>query len=259
MKRFVALTLTALLLCPSVVIAQGSAVTLRNADVLQMVKAKIAPDVIVAKIKSSPCNFDTFPTVLSELKYRGVPDEVLMAMVNAPNGPPKTNKTITAGTESATAPEVPVTRIVLRDGTDMAVVTTEEISSKTATEGDPVNFKVEEDVKVDGQVVIRAGTLVKGEVANSTKSGRLGKGGQLSIRVNGTRAVDGQRVRLRASRGKTGDDKTGTTVVLVVLFGVLGFLKKGKNAVIKPGTRIPVYVDDDFAVAVPQLALTPGQ
>ncbi|MEJ7616629.1 MAG: hypothetical protein WKF30_06595 [Pyrinomonadaceae bacterium] len=107
--------------------------------------------------------------------------------------------------------------VVLPDGTEISVITTDEISSKTATEGDPLSFKIEEDVVVGGKTVIKAGSLVKGSVSNASKSGRLGKAGQLSIRIETTTAVDGQRVKLRASKGKEGDDKTGTTVALVVL------------------------------------------
>ena len=139
---------------------------------------------------------------------------------------------------------------VLPDGTELTVVTTEEISSKTAVEGDPINFKVDEDIKVGGKTVIAKGALVKGEVSNSKKSGRMGKGGQLSIRILSTESVDGQKVKLRASKGKEGDDKTGTTVALVVLFGPLGFLKKGKDAKIKEGTRIKAYTDEEKKVAV---------
>lgn len=137
----------------------------------------------------------------------------------------------------------------LPDGTELTVVTTEEISSKTAVEGDPINFKVDEDVKVNGTTVIAKGALVKGEVSNSKKSGRMGKGGQLSIRILSTESVDGQKVKLRASKGKEGDDKTGTTVALVVLFGPLGFLKKGKDAKIKEGTRIKAYTDEEKKIA----------
>lgn len=134
---------------------------------------------------------------------------------------------------------------VLPDGTEITVITIDEISSKTAAEGDPLSFKIDEDVLVSGKTVIKAGTLVKGSVSNASKSGRLGKGGQLSIRIESTTAVDGQKVRLRAVKGKEGDDKTGTTVALAVLFGPLGFLKKGKNAVIKPNTRIKAFIDEE--------------
>jgi hypothetical protein len=51
-----------------------------------MVKAKLPPALIIEKINTSKCSFDTFPSVLAELKYRGVPDDVLMAMVRAPHG-----------------------------------------------------------------------------------------------------------------------------------------------------------------------------
>lgn len=159
-------------------------------------------------------------------------------------------------TVQATAPAAALpapqesTEIVIPDGTEINIITTEEISSKTAVEGDPLTFKVDEDVTINGRVVIARGTLVKGEVSNSKKSGRMGRGGALSIRVHSTQTVDDQRVKLRASKGREGDDKTGTTVALVVLFGPLGFLKKGKDAKIKEGTRIKAYTDEEKRVAL---------
>jgi hypothetical protein len=91
---------------------------------------------------------------------------------------------------------------------------------------------------------------VKGVVAQAKKAGMMGRGGSLGIRVESTTTVDNQKLKLRSTKGKEGDDKTGTTVALVVLFGPLGFLKKGKNAVIKPGTEIKVYVDEEKKVTI---------
>ena len=139
---------------------------------------------------------------------------------------------------------------VIPDGSEFTVVTVDEITSKTAVEGDPLTFKVHEDVKIDGQIVIAKDTIVKGTVAEAKKSGRMGRGGSLGIRVESTMTVDNQKLKLRSTKGKEGDDKTGTTVALVVLFGPLGFLKKGKNAVIKPGTQIKVYTDEEKKVAL---------
>ena len=136
------------------------------------------------------------------------------------------------------------------DGMEFTVVTVDEISSKTAAEGDPLTFKVAEDVKVDGQTVITKGSLVKGTVAQAKKAGMMGRGGTLGIRVESATTIDNQKLKLRSTKGKEGDDKTGTTVALVVLFGPLGFLKKGKNAVIKPGTEIKVYTDEEKKVAL---------
>jgi hypothetical protein len=139
---------------------------------------------------------------------------------------------------------------VIPDGTEFTVVTVDEITSKTAAEGDPLTFKVAEDVKVDGQTVIAKDSIVKGVVGQAKKAGMMGRGGSLGIRVESTVTVDNQKLKLRSTKGKEGDDKTGTTVALVVLFGPLGFLKKGKNAVIKPGTQIKVYTDEEKKVAL---------
>lgn len=150
--------------------------------------------------------------------------------------------------------------VMLPDGTEFTVLTTEEITSKTATEGDMLTFKVAENVVIDGHVVIAKDSLVKGEVASVKKSGFFGRGGNLGIRIDSTMTVDNQKTKLRSAKGKAGDDKTGTTVALVVLFGPLGFLKKGKQAIIKPGTAIKVYTDEAKNVQVKSggIALLPS-
>ena len=151
--------------------------------------------------------------------------------------------------------------VALPDGTEFTILTTEEITSKTASEGDRLAFKVAEDVVINGHVVIAKDALVKGEVAAVKKSGFFGRGGNLGIRIDSTITVDNQTTKLRSAKGKAGDDKTGTTVVLVVLFGPLGFLKKGKQAIIKPGTAIKVYTDEAKNVQIktgPVAVLTKG-
>ena len=62
---------------------------LTNAQIVEMVKAKLSAEVIIAKIQVSRCHFDTNSTILAELRYHGVPDAILNAMVEAPYGPPR--------------------------------------------------------------------------------------------------------------------------------------------------------------------------
>jgi hypothetical protein len=57
---------------------------LTNAAVLSMLKDGLSPEIVVAKIQSSPGNFDTSPASLKNLKDSGVPDAVVLAMVKAP-------------------------------------------------------------------------------------------------------------------------------------------------------------------------------
>lgn len=142
------------------------------------------------------------------------------------------------------------TEVTVPDGTEIAVVTVDEISSKTAAENDPITFKVDEDVSVNGQVVIAKGTIVKGIVATSERSGRMGRGGKLNIRVESTTAVDGQKIKLRAAKNGKGDDKTGSVIALSLLISPLFLLKRGKEATVKAGTKIKVFTDEEKKIAV---------
>lgn len=151
-------------------------------------------------------------------------------------------------TVAATPTAAAGAEITIPDGTELLVVLQDEISSGTATEGDPVNFKVKDDVKINGKVVIARDTLAKGTIANAQKAGRMGKGGKLGIRIESTTTVDGERIRLRASKGDEGGDKVGTVIALSVFFGLFGLLKKGKNAKIKAGTEIKTYTDETKVV-----------
>jgi hypothetical protein len=68
--------------------ASSSTAPLTNKDVLELVKAQLPADVIIAKIQGSPCSFDTSPSALKDLKSAAVPDAVIVAMVKSSAGPP---------------------------------------------------------------------------------------------------------------------------------------------------------------------------
>jgi hypothetical protein len=57
---------------------------LSNDSVISMVKGGLSEAVVLARIRSSPANFDTSTNSLLALKKAGVSDKVIEAMVNAP-------------------------------------------------------------------------------------------------------------------------------------------------------------------------------
>jgi hypothetical protein len=67
-------------------------VVITNQDVVSLVKAGLSAEIVAAKVKNSTCKCDTSPAALAELKKSGVPDNVILAMVQAPapvaNKPP---------------------------------------------------------------------------------------------------------------------------------------------------------------------------
>lgn len=138
-------------------------------------------------------------------------------------------------------------RLTLKEGTEVKLKFLDALSSKTATEGDPVNLELDEPLKVGDVVVVKPGAKAVGEVTNAKKAGMMGRAGDLSIRLDHL-VADDTRVKLRGSKGKEGEGKEGTAVALTVLFGPIGLIKHGKNVEVKPGTPLTAYVDEDVAL-----------
>jgi hypothetical protein len=143
---------------------------------------------------------------------------------------------------SAIADTTPKTMpLVLKEGTEVRLQLAQEISSKTSFPGDPVSFTVADELSVDDVVVVRAGSRAIGEITTAKRSGVLGRGGELSIRVDHLIA-GGRKVALRGSKGGAGRNQTGKTAVLVVAFGGVGLLKHGKNISMTEGAPVSAYV-----------------
>ena len=131
--------------------------------------------------------------------------------------------------------------IVISEGTPIKVITASEITSKDAKPNDPVSFTVDEDVVVNGQVLVRKGTEAAGSVVNAEKGGYMGKSGKLAVQVESTKTVDGQPLKLRAAKGKEGNDKAASVMALSIISPLFLF-KKGGEAKIAAGTPVTVYV-----------------
>jgi hypothetical protein len=69
---------------PTAAPTPASARPLSNNDVLNMHKAGLPAEVLVAKIRSSTCDFDTSPAALGALKSAGIADSIILSMVEAP-------------------------------------------------------------------------------------------------------------------------------------------------------------------------------
>jgi hypothetical protein len=134
------------------------------------------------------------------------------------------------------------------EGTEFYVVTTEDLTSKSASPGQRVSMKVDENVLVNGVLVIAKGTPVRAEVGEAKGAGMFGKGGKLSLRIESTTAVDGQKVQLRGSPSAAGKSRTGSMVAVTALVSPLGVFIKGKNATYPTGTRLTVYTDEVLTV-----------
>ena len=214
---------------------------LTNRDVIEMMKAGLAADVIVAKIKSSETSFDTSPAALAELKAANIPDSVMLAMVKGP-GP---------GADAVPADSV----VSVPDGTEVEIQLTNNASGEEMKVGDVVDFVVVGPVTVNGVTIFAKGAGARARITTAKRAGHWGKAGKLEWAMQDIMAADGNRIPARFTQRHIGDSKGGTVAVAAVAttvflgpVGLLWGLKKGKPAVIPAGNRYSVFVHGDTKI-----------
>jgi len=142
---------------------------------------------------------------------------------------------------------VPAGMVLLPEGTEVYLTFDDDLSSKTSHEGDQVELTLAEDITVGNVVVAKAGAKAVGEVSSAEKSGMLGKGGDLSIRLDYLKS-GGYRIHLRGTKGSSGKDSVGGTIGLMMICTICGILHHGKEVKIQKGQKLTVYVSDDIAL-----------
>lgn len=140
-------------------------------------------------------------------------------------------------------------KVLLKQGTEVKLKLAERLTSKTAFEGDQVNFVLDQDLRVANVLIARVGAVAVGTISHASRPGILGRPGDVGVRLEYLQVGD-SRIELRGSKGKQGREREGTTVVLTALFGPVGLIKHGQNAEFQQGTQLTAYVDRDTKVSI---------
>src|SRR5215203_2675240 len=223
---------------PNTVKPQTVSTSLTNKDVLEMIKAGLTADVVVAKIKTTSTSFDTSPTALAELKSANVPDAVILAMVNGPG-------TVIDAEGMIGVP----------DGTEIEIQLKNNASGEELKIGNFVDFEVVKPVVINGVTIFEKQAAARARITTAKRAGHWGKAGKLEWAMQDILAVDGNRIPARFTQRQIGDSKGGTvavaavaTTVLLGPIGLLWGLKKGKPAIIPAGNRYSVFVSGDVKI-----------
>lgn len=222
-----------------------------------MTKQGLDSGLIVKEIQSSATTFDTAPQALIDLKNAGVDNSVIDAMLSAQAQKPTASVDAARGAtgSSGVSPadsSKPVCNAnegcLLKEGVEVPLKFVNSISSKTANDGDPVEFVLDDDLKVGDSIVVGKGAHALATVTTAKKAGMMGRPGDLAVQIQYL-TVGSNRVHIRGTKGREGDSKTGATVALTVLFGPIGLIKHGKNVEIPAGSPFTAYVDQDIWLA----------
>ena len=138
-------------------------------------------------------------------------------------------------------------KVTIHGGTIVTVAAVENLKAADCSEGDRVNFKLVRDVKVDGNVVIPAGTMAFGKVTEAKRSSCFGTKGRLSINLTHLNLPNGDVIPFTNSNiNITGKNRTALSVV-VFCFTLLPF-PCGSKAVLKAGTEYEAMIANNTEI-----------
>lgn len=135
---------------------------------------------------------------------------------------------------------------VLRAGTPLRLVTSSDVSSRTAQVGDEVYLRLDEDVKAGDEVALPKGSVVEATVSAVDRSAHAGEPGDVSFEVHALK-VNGVTVPLRGGETLEGLDKVNSVrhFILIPVVGASALFIRGQDAEIKPGMTLTASVAAD--------------
>jgi hypothetical protein len=217
---------------------QNAFPVLTNASILKMHGMRLGADVIVAKIQSSPCEFDTTPGTLVKLKQAGISDKIILAMVQAPSA--------SAPPPAAKVPEI--VEVKIPNGTPIEVELGINVSSDAAQEGMMVRMTVVQDVVINGVTAFQRGSEAQARVATIKQPGFMNRPpGEISWTMEYVTAVTGERIPVIFYT------KEASANPLSSFMGAAGpswEFRKGKPAVVTAGQRFQTVVHGNAVLKV---------
>lgn len=136
-------------------------------------------------------------------------------------------------------------------GSHFRLALAHHITSGQTPAGAPVWFRVIEDFRVRDAVVVRKGTLVRGQMTAAAQRGAIGASGSMNFGLRFVPAVDGQNIRVISSLASNGRDRGNALVGWTLMWGWFGLMTKGADAFALRGAELDAEVLSDKVVEVP--------
>ena len=139
-------------------------------------------------------------------------------------------------------------KIKLTSQTLVVVKTSQHIDAEQFKVGTSVPLDVAADVKVDDEILIAAGAPVMAVVDNAETEGMVGQGGEISVAIQSTTAVDGTVVALTGNLRAKGESEVGGTVAVGLILCPLALLNTGEPGVIHGGTQMRAFTVGEYKI-----------
>jgi hypothetical protein len=142
---------------------------------------------------------------------------------------------------------------VLHDATPVRLRISRNLSSADSSVGETVDFEVLDDVKLGDTLIVARGATAIASVTQAQKKRRMGRGGKLDVNIDYVRAVNGDKIALRAVKETSGGGHVGAMTAAIVATSLIFFpaaplflFVHGKDITIPKGTELTAYTNGDI-------------
>ena|SRR5947209_8435260 len=141
----------------------------------------------------------------------------------------------------------------LPEGTPVRMKINRTVSSSSVQQGENIDFRTLDDVKIDDAVVIPKGSTAIATVTEAVPKGHMGKGGKLNMNIDYVQLPSGEQLPLRGIQAVRGGGHTGAMtggmVATAIVFwpaAPLFLFMHGKDISIREGHEITVYTNSEY-------------
>jgi hypothetical protein len=144
-------------------------------------------------------------------------------------------------------------KLLVKDATPIKLKLKRGVYSQYAKLGDEVEYLVDEELVVNGKIVVPEGAIVRGKVVSAEHKRRMGRGGKIDISADSVKLFNSQSIPLRAFQqargGGQGLDMSGEMLAAASLTLGVGapfvLFKHGKDIEIRQGSSFTAFVNGD--------------
>src|SRR5712664_1262650 len=159
-----------------------------------------------------------------------------------------------ASKDSLELPRSSSQKLLVKDGTPIKLKLKRGVYSQYAKIGDDVDYLVDEEVVVNGKIIVPEGAIVKGKVVCAEHKRTMGRGGKIDISADSIKLFNSQSIPLRAFQhargGGQGLDMSGQMLAAAALTLGVGapfvLFKHGKDIEIRQGSSFTAFVNGDI-------------
>jgi len=138
--------------------------------------------------------------------------------------------------------------LMLREGTQVTLKLAQNLNSKYAVVGEPVELVLAQDLKVYDTVVVKKGARVLGTITAGKESEKRGEGHALALRVDFLK-LGAVSIKLRGEQSAEGKRNKDAMVAGTIFLGLSGLmLTSGKHYVLPAGAPATAYVAEDVTL-----------